>query len=105
MVLRPVTSCTCAASVSLQLSSTPFNLQFAASGDIWLFGEDRFKWHMGVAPVFSFRLLLLFWCCCYLLVCLFLRHDLKLAVSEVMFHIELQASHLENHAHTFVNLV
>lgn len=36
---------------------------------------------------------------------LFLRHDLKLAVSEMLLHIELQASHLENRVHTFVNLV
>lgn len=43
----------------------------ASHGDTWLFGENRFKWYIWVAPVFLFRLLFLFWCCCYLLVCLF----------------------------------
>lgn len=81
----------------------PFNLQLCSQWRHMTFGEDRFQRHIGVALVFSFHFL--FWCCCYLLVCLFLRHDLKLAVSEMLLHIELQASHLENCAHTFVNLV
>lgn len=63
-------------------------------------GTDEWPQYFHVVFCFCFGVVVI-----CLLVCLFLRRDLKPAISEMLLHTELQASHLENRAHTFVNLV